>query len=87
MCLEQFKEPKVLPCLHTFCKTCLEGVLVEGKDGTWTIPCPSCRKVVEVHYVSVLCICADHLGLQDRGLDLKAPPKFQTLKYMMSYTI
>ncbi|KAJ7392716.1 hypothetical protein OS493_010369 [Desmophyllum pertusum] len=27
VCLEQYKEPKVLPCLHSFCKTCLVGLL------------------------------------------------------------
>lgn len=27
VCLEQYKEPKVLPCLHSFCKKCLEGLL------------------------------------------------------------
>ena len=29
VCLEQYKEPKVLPCLHSFCKTCLEGLLTK----------------------------------------------------------
>ena len=29
VCLEQYKEPKVLPCLHSFCKKCLEGLLTK----------------------------------------------------------
>ena len=47
VCLDQYKEPKVLPCLHSFCKTCLEGLL--AKQGmAWKIKCPSCRISVEV---------------------------------------
>ena len=32
ICLEAHKEPKVLPCCHTFCKSCLVG-LVTGESG------------------------------------------------------
>lgn len=47
ICLEQYKEPKVLPCLHSFCKTCLEGRL--PKEGlSWRVDCPSCCNSVEV---------------------------------------
>ncbi len=47
VCLEQYKEPKVLPCLHSFCKKCLEGLLT--KQGlVWKLNCPSCRASVEV---------------------------------------
>ena len=47
VCFEQFKDPKVLPCLHSFCKICLEG-LVCRKGNTWKLNCPSCRIIVEV---------------------------------------
>ena len=47
VCLEQFKDPKVLPCLHSFCKICLEG-LVGRKGSVWELNCPSCRISVEV---------------------------------------
>ncbi|XP_078589151.1 E3 ubiquitin-protein ligase TRIM56-like [Branchiostoma floridae x Branchiostoma japonicum] len=41
ICLEPFKGPKILPCLHTFCKGCLEKcVTQQGKD---EFPCPTCR--------------------------------------------
>ena len=47
VCLEQYKEPKVLPCLHSYCKKCLDGLLT--KQGVvWRIKCPSCRISVEV---------------------------------------
>ena len=79
VCLDQFKEPKVLPCLHIFCKMCLEGVLVKGKDGTWTIRCPECRKVVEVHCMHELCICADNLGLR-QGAGYEGIPSISNSK-------
>ena len=46
VCLEQFKDPKVLPCLHSFCKICLEGLVDKGN--AWKLNCPSCRISVEV---------------------------------------
>ena len=50
VCLEQYKDPKVLPCLHTFCKTCLEGLL-NKESVVWKIVCPTCRADVEVSVV------------------------------------
>ncbi|KAJ7382998.1 hypothetical protein OS493_031501 [Desmophyllum pertusum] len=47
VCLEQYKEPKVLPCLHSFCKTCLEGLLPRRSIMCW-VNCPSCRLSVEI---------------------------------------
>ena len=56
VCLEQYKEPKVLPCLHSYCKKCLEGLLT--KQGVvWRINCPSCRISVEVS--SSKCLLCD----------------------------
>lgn len=50
ICSEQYKEPKVLPCLHSFCKTCLEGLL--PREGlSWRVDCPSCRSSIEVSLV------------------------------------
>ena len=42
VCLESFKEPKVLPCCHTFCKSCLERILEKAKVKT-NLVCPQCR--------------------------------------------
>ncbi|XP_078000087.1 E3 ubiquitin-protein ligase TRIM45-like [Glandiceps talaboti] len=39
ICLEQFKDPKILPCLHTFCQNCL----VELLEKKGSLECPSCR--------------------------------------------
>ncbi|XP_077997165.1 E3 ubiquitin-protein ligase TRIM45-like [Glandiceps talaboti] len=41
ICLDQFKDPKSLPCLHTFCESCLETLY--KKKGS--LECPSCRNV------------------------------------------
>ncbi|XP_071855563.1 uncharacterized protein [Apostichopus japonicus] len=45
ICLDLFKEPKLLPCLHRFCKQCLEPIL-EGKVGTFE--CPLCKDVCKI---------------------------------------
>ena len=47
ICLEQFREPKVLPCLHTYCKGCLVK-LVKRKGPDHIITCPECRQDVTV---------------------------------------
>ncbi|EDO27124.1 predicted protein, partial [Nematostella vectensis] len=47
ICLERFKDPRVLPCLHTFCYECLVGLASRYKtEGKW--PCPQCKMVVQV---------------------------------------
>ncbi|XP_071792826.1 E3 ubiquitin-protein ligase TRIM56-like [Asterias amurensis] len=38
ICLETFKHPKVLQCLHTFCQNCLDQMAPDG-----TVVCPTCR--------------------------------------------
>jgi len=48
VCQEQFsgiKEPKILNCFHTFCKSCLEGWLRQKGGGT--LSCPKCRQITE----------------------------------------
>ena len=47
VCLEQYKEPKVLPCLHSFCKRCLQGLLTRP-GAKCKISCPTCRSSAEV---------------------------------------
>ncbi|XP_022808322.1 tripartite motif-containing protein 45-like [Stylophora pistillata] len=50
VCLEQFKDPKVLPCLHSFCKICLEGLVGrKGKGNAGKLNCTTCRITVEEH--------------------------------------
>ena len=48
LCLDIFEEPKILPCLHIYCKApCLEG-LVRHSHNPGTITCPECRSVAQI---------------------------------------
>ncbi|PIK35978.1 hypothetical protein BSL78_27192 [Apostichopus japonicus] len=46
VCLDQFNEPKMLPCLHRYCSLCLKKVIQASNDGT--IECPMCTQVCQV---------------------------------------
>ncbi|XP_035675219.1 tripartite motif-containing protein 2-like [Branchiostoma floridae] len=46
VCLEDFKQPKMLPCLHTFCQPCLEKLLATELVGK--LDCPTCRQDVSL---------------------------------------
>ncbi|KAK7481543.1 hypothetical protein BaRGS_00027192 [Batillaria attramentaria] len=41
LCLDIFRSPKVLPCIHTFCENCLKDLT--GGNIRW-FACPTCRK-------------------------------------------
>ena len=43
ICTELYTNPKVLPCIHTFCLTCLE-TYAKDKDPGETESCPLCRQ-------------------------------------------
>lgn len=46
ICCCLFEDPRALPCSHTFCKKCLEGILDGNRSPAWRPPfkCPTCRK-------------------------------------------
>ena len=47
VCMTTFTDPKILPCLHTFCLHCLNGILrTSGRHDIFA--CPECRKEVQV---------------------------------------
>ncbi|XP_035675481.1 E3 ubiquitin-protein ligase TRIM56-like [Branchiostoma floridae] len=46
ICLDDYRQPKVLPCLHTFCRRCLER-MVGNKT---KICCPTCRQISTYQY-------------------------------------
>eukprot|EP00057_Strongylocentrotus_purpuratus_P025543 XP_011680017.1 PREDICTED: tripartite motif containing 13-like [Strongylocentrotus purpuratus] len=43
VCLNFFKDPRILNCSHTFCKGCLETTLLESRRNTDVLLCPMCR--------------------------------------------
>ena len=43
ICLEQFTNPKILPCFHSFCFHCLEGMAPKLVEGNLCLPCPTCQ--------------------------------------------
>ena len=47
VCMTTFTDPKILPCLHSFCLHCLNGILrTSGRHDI--LACPECRKEVQV---------------------------------------
>ena len=46
LCLEAFTNPKVLPCLHSYCHDCIVNLTKSAESNT--INCPDCQLVVEV---------------------------------------
>ncbi|XP_013382276.1 E3 ubiquitin-protein ligase TRIM71-like [Lingula anatina] len=48
ICEERYEEPKILPCVHSFCKRCLEGHVKVKLDRNRRFPCPICRRECEL---------------------------------------
>ena len=42
LCGSYYRDPRLLHCLHTFCKSCLDSVVKENEEKT---SCPTCHKV------------------------------------------
>lgn len=51
ICLEKLREPKYLPCLHTFCELCIQSFIDSSisdcviNHKTISFDCPVCRRV------------------------------------------
>ena len=41
-CGGYYRDPRLLHCLHTFCKSCLDSVVKQNEDKT---TCPTCHKI------------------------------------------
>lgn len=45
ICLDLLNRPKLLACAHSFCQSCIGGLVMRSGDDGTTIRCPSCREV------------------------------------------
>src|ERR1700733_4534828 len=46
ICLKEFTDPRMLPCIHTFCLGCInQTVETARKKPGEDMPCPLCRKI------------------------------------------
>ena len=43
VCQDHFQEPKILPCLHYYCKGCIEALAKRAGGPNQPFPCPECR--------------------------------------------
>ena len=44
ICLDSFKDPKLLQCFHVYCKDCLQRLVVQDHQGQLSLSCPTCRQ-------------------------------------------
>ena len=44
ICLEAFKDPKLLQCFHVYCKECLDRLVVTDQQKQVSVHCPTCRR-------------------------------------------
>ena len=58
ICMETFKEPKMLTCQHSYCKKCLGRLVIADGRGNYKIICPECRQKTQVMNVDITyCLC------------------------------
>ena len=88
ICHEMFKDPRMLPCQHTFCLECLESVSKLTKDGK-TMDCSLCKSTYDLPLQNIQYIydvkCFPENMLMKSLLDMKnpsanAPPSHSELK-------
>ena len=48
ICLQNFTQPKSLPCLHAFCKDCLGNLPHQRQGYSYVIKCPICRRSAQL---------------------------------------
>ena len=48
VCLDLYTNPKTLPCLHSFCKACIERFPQDKEGETYYLSCPTCRHCTEL---------------------------------------
>ena len=84
ICLDQYKDPKLLSCFHVFCKECLERLVLQ-EEGQSILRCPNCRRGTAVPAQGVSGLQSDfhahHLfEIRDTLTKAKEPQKTQCEK-------
>ncbi|KAK3738825.1 hypothetical protein QZH41_001970 [Actinostola sp. cb2023] len=49
ICHEHFTDPRLLPCLHTYCKHCVDAIVRAPSRTHGEITCPECREIVKIN--------------------------------------
>lgn len=47
VCLDTFDDPRMLRCQHSYCKKCLEKIVVR-EGNVLKVTCPECREEIKV---------------------------------------
>ena len=64
LCFEPFKEPRILPCLHSFCGQCLHRQ-IERSGTKQNMECPTCQRSITIPEGGVNAIPQNfHLGFE-----------------------
>ena len=50
ICLDRYRNPKLLPCQHSFCEPCLDGLVDYARR---QIKCPECRAETRLPYTGI----------------------------------
>ncbi|KAJ8013309.1 hypothetical protein DPEC_G00051930 [Dallia pectoralis] len=78
ICCCVFEDPRVLPCSHSFCKKCLEGILDgNNRELVWRPPlkCPSCRKETPQNGINSLQINYSLRGIVEKYNRIRVLPR------------
>ncbi|KAK1797568.1 hypothetical protein P4O66_000859 [Electrophorus voltai] len=77
ICCCLFEDPRVLPCSHSFCRKCLEGILDGNRNPTWRHPfkCPTCRKETVHNGIASLQINYSLRGIVEKYNKIRVLPR------------
>lgn len=77
ICCCLFEDPRVLPCSHSFCRKCLEGILDGQRGPAWRPPfkCPTCRKETSHNGIASLQVNYSLRGIVEKYNRIRGLPR------------